>query len=267
MQGICEISLEEIKDNENMKREINIVVPMAGLGSRFKNVGYQNPKPLIEVLGEPMISLVVRNLMPSVPHRFIFICQREHEEKYGLKKYLEKIAPGCDVKLISGVTEGAACTVLEASDMVEQNQPLVIANCDQYIKASMDEYIESWVRSTNRGYIMTMRATEDKWSYVRLNQNNLVLDVVEKVVVSDEATVGIYNFEKGSDFMGAARKMVQRNIRVNGEFYVAPVYNMLINDGYEVGIYNIGQCDSTMYGLGTPEDLKEYIRQFGYQSK
>lgn len=249
-----------------MKRKINIVVPMAGLGSRFQNVGFQNPKPLIEVLGEPMISLVVRNLTPSVPHRFIFICQREHEEKYGIKKHLEKIASGCDVKLISGVTEGAACTVLEASDMVDHNQPLIIANCDQYIKASMDEYIDSWGRSGNQGYIMTMKANEDKWSYVRLNQSNLVLDVVEKVVVSDEATVGIYNFEKASDFIAAASIMIQRDIRVNGEFYVAPVYNMLIDDGYEVGIHNIGECDRTMYGLGTPEDLSEYIRQFGDQS-
>lgn len=248
-----------------MKREINIVVPMAGLGSRFKNVGYEKPKPLIDVLGEPMISLVVRNLTPSVPHRFIFICQREHEDRYGLRKYLEKIAPGCDVKLISGVTEGAACTVLEGSDMVEQKHPLIIANCDQYIKASMDEYIDSWFRSENPGYIMTMKATEDKWSYVKLNQNNLVLDVVEKVVVSDEATVGIYNFEKGSDFMEAARMMIRKDMRVNGEFYVAPVYNMLINSGYEVGIHNIGECDSKMYGLGTPEDLSEYIRQFGGQ--
>ena len=257
-----EITFEETGYNVNMKRKINIVVPMAGLGSRFQNVGFENPKPLIDVLGEPMISLVVRNLTPTVPHRFIFICQWEHDEKYAIKKHLEMIAPGCVVKLLSDVTDGAACTVLEASDMLDHDQPLIIANCDQYVKTSMDEYINSWGRSGNQGYIMTMKASEDKWSYVRLNQSNLVLDVVEKIVVSDEATVGIYNFEKASDFITAANSMIQRDIRVKGEFYVAPVYNLLIEDGYEVGIHNIGECDSTMYGLGTPEDLSEYIRQF-----
>ena len=246
-----------------MKDIVNIIVPMAGLGSRFKKVGFTKPKPLIDVLGEPMISVVVRNLTPSIPHKFIFICQEAHEQEFGLKKYLEQIAPGCDVKLINGVTDGAACTVLAAIDLIDSDQPLVIANCDQYVKASMDDYLKSWREGGAHGYIMTMRSSEDKWSYVRLDEMGMVVDVVEKVVVSDEATVGIYNFKKGNDFIVAAQSMIARDIRVNGEFYVAPVYNMLIESGYKVGVYNIGGCDDGMFGLGTPDDLCEYIKRFG----
>tara|TARA_B110000503_G_C7143842_1_gene412068 strand:+ start:284 stop:1033 length:750 start_codon:yes stop_codon:yes gene_type:complete len=245
-----------------MNNITNIVVPMAGLGSRFSKVGFENPKPLIDVLGEPMISLVVKNLRPSTPHRFIFICQESHEKEFGLKKYLEKIAPGSQVKLINGITDGAACTVLEASGLIDLDQPLVIANCDQYIEASMDDYLNSWHEKGLDGYIMTMKANENKWSYVKLNEDEEVVDVVEKVVISDEATVGIYNFKKGNDFIVAAQKMIQNDIRVNGEFYVAPVYNMLIKNGYKVGVHNIGSCEDTMFGLGTPEDLSEYIRQY-----
>ena len=240
----------------------NIVVPMAGLGSRFSKVGFKNPKPLIDVLGEPMISLVVKNLRPSTPHRFIFICQETHEKEFGLKTYLENIAPGCQVKLINGITDGAACTVLKASDLIDLNEPLIIANCDQYIEASMDNYLNTWHEKNLDGYIMTMKAYEDKWSYVKLNNYGEVLEVVEKVVISDEATVGIYNFKKGNDFIVAAKKMIENDLRVNGEFYVAPVYNMLISDGYKVGVHNIGSCDDTMFGLGTPEDLEEYINQY-----
>lgn len=246
-----------------MNNITNIVVPMAGLGSRFSKVGFKHPKPLINVLGEPMISLVVKNLRPITPHRFIFICQESHEKEFGLKKYLEKIAPSCQVKLINGITDGAACTVLEASGLIDLDQPLVIANCDQYIEASMDDYLNSWHEKGLDGYIMTMKANENKWSYVKLNDDEEVIDVVEKVVISDEATVGIYNFKKGNDFIIAAQKMIQNDIRVNGEFYVAPVYNMLIKNGYKVGVHNIGSCEDTMFGLGTPEDLSEYIRQYG----
>jgi dTDP-glucose pyrophosphorylase len=108
---------------------------------------------------------------------------------------------------------------------------------------------------------MTMEASDPKWSFCELNQSNLVTRVVEKEVVSNTATVGIYNFKHGRDFVGAAQKMISRNLRVNGEFYVAPTYNQLIEDGARIGIFSVGSERDGMYGLGIPDDYEWFLKQ------
>lgn len=236
---------------------LNIVIPMAGRGSRFANAGYELPKPLIEIHGRPMIEYVVKNIQPMEECRFIFICLQEHLEKYNLQDKLEKIAPGCVVVPVNQVTEGAACTVLLAQEFIDNNNPMMIANSDQYVDIDINEYLKAIGQLD--GLIMTMKAHDPKWSFIRYDENGLVTLLREKEVISDEATVGIYNYKKGSDFVFYAKKMIERNIRVNGEFYVAPVYNEMIEDGKEIGFYNIGVDDEKMHGLGTPEDLKKFI--------
>jgi dTDP-glucose pyrophosphorylase len=234
---------------------LEIVVPMAGRGSRFATVGYPQPKPLIPVKGVPMIQLVIANLTPSRPHQFTFICQREHLDRYDLADHLTDWAPGCRVVGIDRVTEGAACTVLLARDQIASDRPLMIANCDQYIDADIDEYLGKMESERLDGLIMTMTADHPKWSYVGFDADGRVSRVVEKEVISDQATVGIYNFARGNDFVRAAERMIDRDLRVNGEFYVAPTYNQLIEDGAKIGVYDIGSVGAGMYGLGVPEDL------------
>tara|TARA_B100001093_G_scaffold444032_1_gene446743 strand:+ start:5741 stop:6478 length:738 start_codon:yes stop_codon:yes gene_type:complete len=237
---------------------LKIVIPMAGMGSRFAKAGYTTPKPFIGVLGKKMIELVIENLTPSTEHQFIFICQLEHENNYGISSALKSINPQCKVKLISGLTDGAACTVLEAEEYITDDK-LMIANCDQYIDININDYLSSWNESHMSGYIMTMNANDKKWSYVGIKDDGKVNQVVEKKVISNEATVGIYNFSSGLDFVYSAKKMISRNERVNNEFYVAPVYNILIDEDYSVGYYNIGKVNQGMYGLGTPEDLETFV--------
>lgn len=238
---------------------INIVVPMAGHGSRFANAGYTDPKPLIPVGGRPMIEVVVDNLRPSRPHRFIFLCQQAHLEQYGLGERLEAIAPGCAIVPVAQVTQGAACTVLLARALIDDATPLMIANCDQYIDADIDDYLARMEAERLDGLIMTMSADHPKWSYVRLDAAGAIVEVVEKQVVSNEATVGIYNFARGSDFVAAADAMIAADLRVNGEFYVAPTYNAMIAGGSRLGYYNIGADRAGMYGLGVPEDLDYFL--------
>lgn len=238
---------------------INIVIPMAGLGSRFSKAGYQDPKPLIPVLGIPMIKLVIENLRPRRPHRFIFICQRSHVEVYGLEAKLAEWAQGSILIQLEGVTEGAACTVLTALPYIDNNDPLMIANSDQYIDADINDYLAYMDNQPLDGLIMTMQACDPKWSFVGLDATHLVTRVVEKEVISNEATVGIYNFRRGADFIRAANTMMTRNERVNGEFYVAPTYNTLIEQGARIGIWNIGTETNGMYGLGTPADLDLFL--------
>jgi dTDP-glucose pyrophosphorylase len=238
---------------------INIVVPMAGHGSRFANAGYTDPKPLIPIGGRPMIEVVIDNLRPSQPHRFIFLCQQTHLDQYGLGARLEAIAPGCAIVPVAQVTQGAACTVLLARALIDDATPLMIANCDQYIDAGIDDYLARMAAENLDGLIMTMSADHPKWSYVRLDAAGSIVEVVEKQVVSNEATVGIYNFARGSDFVAAADAMIAADLRVNGEFYVAPTYNAMIADGARLGYYNIGADRAGMYGLGVPEDLDYFL--------
>lgn len=239
---------------------LNIVIPMAGAGSRFAKAGYTDPKPLIKVHDTPMIEAVVRNLRPVTPHRFIFIVQSAHAQAYGLRDFLPAISGGGAVIEIDGLTEGAACTVLKARHLIDNSQPLMIANSDQYIDCDINRYLGDMNAQQRDGLIMTMTANDPKWSFVALDEAGLVTRVVEKEVISAEATVGIYNFRHGADFVRAANNMIERNDRVNCEFYVAPVYNDLIRDGQRVGIHNIGSEAQGMYGLGIPSDLELFLR-------
>lgn len=232
---------------------LNIVVPMAGAGSRFAKAGYTDPKPLIPVEGVPMIRLVIENLRPSVEHRFIFICQAAHVEAYGLSEKLTAWAPGSIVIGIDGLTDGAACTVLKAREYIDNDQPLMIANSDQWCDVSIDEYLAAM--DGMDGLIMTMKANDPKWSYAGIDPQGYVSNVVEKQVISDEATVGIYNYRRGRDFVKAADAMIAADERVNGEFYVAPVYNTMIRQGARIAVCNIGSEANGMYGLGIPADL------------
>lgn len=238
---------------------LNIVIPMAGRGSRFANVGYELPKPLIPVHGRPMIGLVTRNLRPRQPHRFIFLCLQEHIEKYDIDRLLKGWEQGCEIVIVDHVTEGAACTVLLAKKLINNDDSLMIANSDQWVDTDINAYLDTMKALNLDGLIMTMWADDPKWSFVRIDEQGHVTEVVEKKVISNEATVGIYNFRKGADFVAAAEKMIKKNARVNGEFYVAPVYNELIAQGQAIGYFNIGEVGDGMYGLGVPEDLNLFI--------
>ena len=240
---------------------LNIVIPMAGHGSRFSKAGYTDPKPLILVNEKPMIELVIDNLKPSCDHRFIFICQAEHLRDYPLRRLLETKAPGCQILEVSAVTEGAACTVLLAKEFIDNLNPLMIANCDQYIDIDINQYLNS-LNPEMDGLIMTMKENNNKWSYIELDTQNKIIRVVEKEAVSDEATVGIYNYKRGADFVYASESMIAKNLRANNEFYVAPAYNEMIAIGKKIAYFNVGTLGNGMHGLGTPEDLQIFLKRY-----
>lgn len=239
---------------------LNILVPMAGHGSRFAKAGYALPKPLLPAQGLPMIEQVVRNIRPARPHRFIFIAQRAHLGLHGLDAVLRSAGPHTEVIGIDGVTEGAACTTLLARALINTDAPLMIANCDQYVAVRIDDYLAAMDDSGCDGWIMTMGANDPKWSFVRRGADGGVCEVVEKRVVSNEATVGIYNFARGADYVRATEAMIAANDRTHGEFYVAPAYNHLARAGGRIGTLNIGPDSSAMFGLGVPDDLEFFNR-------
>lgn len=238
---------------------LNIVVPMAGRGSRFAKEGYKLPKPLIDVAGKHMIEVVIRNLMPNCGHKFIFVCQNEHIEKYHLKDIFSQACNNFEIVGIDGVTEGAAVTVLKAREYIDNDQPLMIANSDQWVDIDINEYLDDMRCRALDGSMLTMKASDPKWSYAKLDDDGYVTEVVEKIVVSDEATVGVYNFLRGSDFCHHADEIIRADIRSNGEFYVAPVYTYLAKNNGKIGVYNIGKEADGMYGLGIPSDLELFL--------
>jgi NDP-sugar pyrophosphorylase family protein len=161
----------------------------------------------------------------------------------------------------AGVTAGAACTVLLAREHIAADEPLMIANCDQWINYSIDAYLAAFDTTRWTGFMMTMRASSPKWSYVQRDRMERIVGVVEKRVVSSEATVGIYSFARGADFVQAAESMIADDDRSQGEFYVAPTFTRLIRAGGAVESLSIGTDRDGMYGLGTPEDLRWFQSQ------
>lgn len=234
-------------------KKLNVLIPMAGAGSRFMQAGYTFPKPLIEVRGKPMIQVVVENL--NIEANYIFLVQKEHYEKYNLKYLLNLIAPNCKIVQVDGLTEGAACTSLLAKELIDTDAPLVMANSDQFIEWNSNECMYAFSADSIDGGILSFKATHPKWSYAKLDENGFVSEVAEKKVISDEATVGVYFWRHGSDYVKYAEQMIKKNIRTNNEFYVAPVFNEAILDGKKIRVKNIEK----MWGIGTPEDLNYFL--------
>ena len=232
---------------------LNILIPMAGAGSRFKEAGYIFPKPLIEIDNKPMIQWVIESL--NLEGNFIFIVQKEHQEKYNINSVLKILKPNCKIIELDHITEGAACTTLLAKEFINTNAPLIIANSDQYIKWDSIKSMYNYNQKKIDGSILTFEAIHPKWSYAKTDNNNFVTEVAEKKVISKNATVGVYYWKKGSDYVNYAETMIKKNIRVNNEFYVCPVYNEAIGEGKKIVIDKV----SEMHGLGTPDDLKNFI--------
>lgn len=232
---------------------LNILIPMAGAGSRFESVGYTFPKPLIDVNGKPMIQVVIDNL--NIEANYIYVVQKNHSEKYNLKSLLNLLTPNCKVIEVDGLTEGAACTALMAKNFIDNNNPLLIVNSDQFVEWDSNEFMYKMNETKCDGGILTFKSTHPKWSFVKKDKNGIVLEVAEKNPISDDATVGIYYWKKGSDFVKYSEFMIQKNLRVNKEFYICPVFNLAIEDSKKIRAVSI----SKMWGLGTPEDLKFFL--------
>ena len=234
---------------------------MAGQGSRFSNAGYKKPKPFIDVFGKTMIECVIENLNCNNA-RFILIGRKEHLEIE--KKLISEIKKRHNAEFISieKLTEGTASTVLYARKYINDENPLLIANSDQLVHIDIQEFINDSLERSLDGSILTFKDKElnPKWSYAKADSNGNVTEVQEKIAISDNATVGIYYFAKGEFFVNSAIDMIIHNDRVNNEFYTCPVYNYMINERLKVGLYQIKSTE--MVGLGTPEDLELYIKNY-----
>lgn len=241
--------------------KMNVLIPMAGAGSRFEKAGYALPKPLIDVDGKPMIQVVVENL--RVDAHFIFVVQKAHRKQYGLDVLLRMIAPDCTIVETDGLTEGAACTSLLAKAHIDNDRPLFFANSDQFVEWNSLDFFYKMQETACDGGMAIFEASDPKWSFAEVDPSTgSVTRVAEKDPISTHATVGFYFWKRGSDFVKYAEQMISNNIRVNNEFYVCPVFNQAIADGKVILTYDICR----MWGLGTPEDLEIFLSVKGKES-
>ncbi len=235
---------------------INIVIPMAGAGSRFAQAGYKKPKPFIDVNGKMMIERVLDNLKVK-DAKYTLIVREEHLDSEARSFQYLKDNYNCEILTVNKLTEGAACTILLACRIINNNTPLLLANSDQIVEMDVNDYINDSIKRKLDGSILTFFSNHAKWSYVKIDSEGYLLELREKEVVSSHATVGLYYFRQGRDFVNSAIEMIANNDRVKNEFYTAPSYNYAVKAGLKIGIYEIKE--SQMFGLGTPEDLDKYI--------
>ena len=236
---------------------VNIVIPMAGAGSRFVDAGFTVPKPFIDVCGVVMIERVLENLKVS-DARYILIARDEHlvSEKSTFERLRNKY--NLEILSVDKLTEGAACTILLSSWLINNNEPLLLANSDQIVEMDIESFIKDSIARKLDGSMLTFPANHPKWSYAKIDSKGHLVELREKKVISKYATVGLYYYQRGRDFVNSAIQMIANNDRVNNEFYTAPAYNYSVKNNLMIGIYNIEEIQ--MYGLGTPEDLDVYIK-------
>ena len=232
---------------------MNIVIPMAGEGKAFHDAGYSFPKPLIDIDGKTMIQVVVENL--NIVGNYIFICKKEHYEKYSIYELLNLISSNCKIVNVEEKTEGAAKTLLLAKELLDNDDELIIANSDQWLDWNPNHFLSFLRNKDADGGIVTFISTHPRWSFVKVDNDGLITKVAEKKLISNIATAGVYYFKHGKDFVWAAEQMIEKNIRFNNEFYYAPAYNQMIEKGKKIYSYAAAE----MRSLGTPEDLSKFL--------
>ncbi|MEY4961581.1 MAG: hypothetical protein RLZZ249_278 [Actinomycetota bacterium] len=246
-----------------MKPELQLVIPMGGTGSRFAQAGVKTPKPMISVQGRPMIEQVLENFNFSMVKKAILVTRNEVLSQEAEAQILHSF-PRLKIEIVrmDGVSKGPADTVRAASPWLDPDLPLLIANSDQLIIPSALPFMISCMETRANGRILTFEASDPKWSYVSLDELGFVKTVVEKQVISNIATVGVYFFPKTSAFLEAILQMEAAGDLTNGELYVAPAFNYL--NGVRVSTASVRDLDLLFFGLGTPEDLNQFLSS-GYR--
>lgn len=235
---------------------MNILIPMAGLGSRFKVCGYEKPKPLIEVDGVPMIENAIKTL--DMEGNYIFVI-REYDQEENTKDLISclmKIKPRCVIVKTKKLTQGAAETCLLAKKYIDNDEKLIITNCDQLMSWKSNQF-KTFLECDYDGIVVTHDSSNPKNSFIALDENGYGKELREKEPISNLALIGLHYWKRGSDFVRSAECLIKNKIKEADEYYIAPTYNVLIKDGLRIKNYHLEKNE--YHPIGTPKDLKIYI--------
>lgn len=229
-----------------------LIIPMAGRGSRYANVGYTTPKPLIELNGKPMLYHAFQSVKDVPYEKVIFIALKEHELTYGVSKIIkEQIVSEFELILLDNVTEGQLCTVLTAAHFFKFNQPLLIAASDSYIESDIAQEVNTIPAD---GLISVINLPGEQWSFAKTDDQGKVIEVAEKKRISDYASTGIYYFKDAKRFEQHAQQLIQQKETTKGEYYIMPLYNKYIIEGAQIELSHA----KTMWDMGTPEAKQKF---------
>ena len=237
---------------------MNIIFPMGGLGSRLRNYGNKKPKPLVEVLGKTILEWSIKTI--GIEGNIIFCCKTEHIEQFDLEKKLKEIIPNCKIVSINYQTEGAVQTILEAENMINTNEELLISDIDHFLiwDTTLFKKIIDEKKPDSCVMVFPEPQFSKKMSYVKVNKNGYVTESAEKIPISNIGTAGIHYFKKGSDFVYYGKKMIKENIKFNNEYYVTPIYNLLVQENKKIITFPIIK----MWALGNPDELELFIKEY-----
>lgn len=236
---------------------LNYLIPLGTSSQFFESAEYPYPKPLIEIFGKPMIQLVIENLSRiKEEKRFIFVLREEDCTRHHLDSTVRLLA-GEEAVIIKlrRETKGSACSALLAIDLIANDQPLIIANGDQFLDVDLDVYLSRFRDEKVDAGCLCFESVHPRWSYVRL-ENNHIVEAAEKRPLSSQAIAGFYYFAKGIHFVEAAKRMIRKDASVNEQFYISPVFNELVLQNLNLRAYSVP--NKNYHTFYSPQKIQEY---------
>lgn len=240
---------------------MNIVIPMAGRGSRLANWQQNIPKPLIRVSGKPMVLWALESLQGLTATRLIFVVLSEHEKQYGIVHMLSNVLPiPSEFVFLDQVTEGQLCTVLAARQWIDTDEDLLIASADTLVRSNLIYDIQ-YQPIECHGIISVANLPGDHWSFARTDENDRVVEVAEKVRISENASTGIYYFRCGREFVTTGDEIIHNEEKTRGEYYLIPVYQKFIEQNWMVKISRSVEA----WDMGNPESIQYFEQKYQKQ--
>lgn len=244
---------------------------MAGIGSRFMDYGFTKNKYLLplDIVCTPMIEKAILSLNISVPCKYLFIIREEHGEDTEIRNILKEICMRnkltYDITSVSYLTEGPAATVASAINMIDLESPLIVSNSDQVLDWNFNDFLNTC--KNYQGCVLTYQPNyplkigdKDKHSFIKLDDNNNIIQVAEKIVLSEQALVGVHYYKKSKYFIDAYHYLVKNNIRApNGEFYLSLTYQAMLENKLNIGYYQLDAVNGHFYPVGEPDDYINYL--------
>ena len=238
---------------------MNLIIPMAGRGSRFANCGITLPKPLIPIKGKPMVFWALQSLRGFSFSQIIFLVLSDHEKKFKVSEELKKyVKSPFKIILINEVTEGQLSTTLAAKRYIDTDEDVLITSSDTFVKSDLAEDIRNKFSDT-MGIISVANVPGDSWSFARTDENGRVVEVSEKIRISEFASTGLYYFSNGHQFVQVAEMIISNCEKTQKEYYVSSVYKKYIESECRIDV----SLADEMWDMGTPNSLKIFEKHLG----
>ena len=242
-------------------RNLHIIMPMAGEGSRFLKEGWTIPKPLIELKGIPLFLRAINSIVSDeMSLKYSFIVREEHLEKYHIGTRIKTILSDANIFSVKKTTRGAVETCLYARSVIREDDAILVLDCDLEFKSlemqsEIKNSLNKGIENVNGGLLVSFKSSNPRYSYALVDESNRVIKTAEKELISENALCGAYFFSSGRDFLWACNKLMNELNFTKPEYYVSLLYNYLLERGDFVKLCHLDEYQS----YGTPEELKAYL--------